>query len=356
MRLLKKLTIFIVLILVGLSCSDSATDPNSEGDDPTEEVTVEDDIDNIESAVDVTITSMENLSNGEFAANMQTLMSSESSSYMVSGLEPVFAVESNNRFNFNTNTAVYSWQSDTQEWVETSESDAIVLEFPSAQGATTNDLTFTLSEYADSETMIEGEQYYLPTRIQSQLEKDGDRIFGFNLNELEYSDNELPLPNTLDLEIFTIPITHDILFSRDSNTEFSFSYDLLEDESVISGVALNLEIAHDNYNAITEEDLETLTATLRFAEDLSIETEMDLGELATLENPTEDEVNSKFTAEVLYDDTKIADLEYSKEENTLIIIYRDGSSEPIDRYYEGFATDFQKAYSNINNKWIEIQN
>lgn len=365
MRHLKKLVVFVLLIFVGLSCSDSATDPNSDddpsddGDDPTEEVTVDDDIDNIESAVDVTITSLENLRDGEFTANMETFMNSESSYKIGSGLEAILdteSIESNRRFDFNAHTGVYSWQSDTEEWSETSESDNIILEFPSSQSVASNDMMFEVSEYSDSETTIDGEQYYLPTRIQSQLENEGDLIFGFNLNELEYSSNDLPLPNTLDLEIITAPLTHAITFSRDNSTEFSFSFDLLENDELTAGIALNLEVAHDNYSSLHEEDLENLTATLQFSDDLSLDAEMELGSLLTAENPTEDDINSLFTAEVLYEDSKIADLEYSEEEDTFIIIYRDGSSESIDRYFEDFSEDIEKAYSNLDKKWIDIQN
>lgn len=297
----------------------------------------EDAEENIQSSIDNTVTSLQNLQSGKFASSAMSFTgSSEWMADISTGMENIFMLESSqNRFDFASKTGVYEWDSSSNEFSAASSSENIVVKFPISESSSSNNAEFTVSEYSDAATTVGGEQMYLPTRIQSELKVDGESTFALNLNEMEYSYNSLPIPSLMDLEIYTAPFTHTLKLERTNDTDFSFSFDLSNGDQSTFGLSLDLELASSDYSMLQEEDLETLEGSIRFSGNLAVNfTVDDLGELMQLDNPSESTVNSLVFAEVMYNDNKVGELEYSAEEETVVIIYSDGSSEPIDQFYE----------------------
>lgn len=323
---------------------------------------VEDDKENIQSSMDDAIASLDDLRNGMFVGSLENFLgsSAEWKADISSGFENIFMLESSqNRFDYASKTGVYVWDSSSESFSNSSSSENIVVEFPAAESSTSNNAEFTFSEYSDASTTVDGEQVYLPTRVQSELMVDGESTFALNLNDAEYTQGNLPIPSLVDLEILTAPSTHTLSFERNNDTNFSFSYDLSNEEQSAFGLSLSLELANSDYSTLQEEDLETLEGSVSFSGNLTVDlTVDDFGELIQLQNPSENTVNSLVAAEVYYNDEKVGELEYSAEEENVIIIYRDGSSETVDRYIEGFQELFQTA-SNVKTSvqnWVNIEN
>lgn len=371
--------LLIIMLFVGFSCSDTGTgsendnpqteNPNDDqdgGDDQQEdeETTVEEDIEHINLSIDNMISALGDFGDGDFSTALETFINAnagdvdaEWANNMFSKLDSyinIQSIEENHRFDFAGHTGIYTWNSGSQTWSKTAASGQIVLQFPTSGSSTTNDLTLTLSEYEDVAVVIEGGGYYLPNHLKTEIELDGKEIFGFTLNDIKYSDDELPLPRTLDLEIFTAPFTHRFTLSRNSDTEFEFGWNIDNDGDLVTGLDLNLTLAHNDYSNLDEDDLEMLSGTFNLTEDLVIDFSGEIGTLITIEDPSENQVNSLVSAEVLYKGKKIGDLEYSEEAENVIIIYKDGSSETIDRYYEHFAEEVELIFYTFTGDWAEF--
>lgn len=372
---MKKYTIYgflIIFAMIGYSCSDTSTDANkgSNGNDDDddenpipEETTVEDDIINLETSMDITASLLDELGEGTFIGSLKTFLGASSGNFdsedwaeeVLVGLEDFIDVESiedNSRFNFADHTGLYEWDTNSETWSKSSSSDHIVLEFPASENSSGNDMIFTISEYTDASTNVDGDNIYLPTRVQAQIELDGAVIFQLNLNELQYSNNsDLPVPERLDLEIFTAPFTQTLTVDRNSGTDFVLSYELSNEEDLVIGTSLELKLAHSDYGNLDDEDFENLSGTINLTEDLLLTFDAQLGMLFAIDDPSENQINSLVEGEVAYKGVKIADLEYSEEDENIVIFYKDGSSDTADKYYEDFLEELELIFYAFTGDW-----
>ncbi|MDR8390921.1 hypothetical protein NC796_07220 [Aliifodinibius sp. S!AR15-10] len=384
-------TLLVMLMFVGFSCSDSGTggdngdpqvenpnddqdnddDQNDDGDDNDDsdddgsgETTVEEDKEHIELSIDNALSALEDLGKGDLSVAIETFLQANAGEVDAAWAEDMFtelegyintsSIEENHRFDFAAHAGTYTWNSGSQTWTKTSASGQIVLHFPSSSSSNSNDVTVTLSEYDDTAVVIDGDGFYLPTSLSTKVELDGTEIFRFDLKEIAYSDNALPIPTALDIEIFTAPFTHQIMFAKNSNTEYQFSLTVDNNGTLVTGLDTKLTLAHSDYNNLDEDDFEMLTGTFNLTQDLAIDFSGEIGTLAALDDPSENQINSLVTAEVLYQDTKIGDLEYSAEAENVIIIYKDGSSETVDRYYERFAEELELIFHTYTGDWVSF--
>ncbi|MEX2477889.1 MAG: hypothetical protein WD357_05600 [Gracilimonas sp.] len=370
---MKRNIIFGLLIFsmgVFFSCGETSTDSNSNEQDPedpiTEETTVAEDKINIENSLDNTIALLRDLENGKFLSTLETFVGASSGEFSSDDwVEDVFAgledfvdtqsIEDNYRFDFNTHSGVYVYNISNENWSKASSSNNIVLEFPSSENKSSNDLTLTISDFSDVSVNLEGESYYLPNKIDILVEQDGEAIFHFDLNKLLYSnDPDLPLPTAIDLSLMMSPFTHTVSYSKNSSTNYALDIGVLNGEDVVTGFQLEVELAHDNYDNLEEEDIEKIKGLIKLTSDLTVQFDIDSGTLFSLNDPSENQINSLVTAEVLFKEVLIGELEYSEVEEDIMIVYKDGSSESSSRYYEDFLDQLETVFYSFTGDWIDF--
>tara|TARA_R110002124_G_scaffold287272_1_gene472173 strand:- start:17924 stop:19006 length:1083 start_codon:yes stop_codon:yes gene_type:complete len=358
-KLIKIFGLFTVTGLI-MSCSDSPN--NSDAENP--DTTVEEDMSNIESSLDNTIELMGNLEDGSFSTAMKSFLGMSAGEItsedwiedVFTGMEDyidIEATEDNRRFDFNAHRGVYSYNPNNDEWTQSS-SNNITLQFPSSENSNSNDMTAILSNYADAQANVDGDSYFLPTQLLLEVEKSGERIFAFDLKNLVYSDNpDLPVPNIVDVEIFTAPFTHTLKYNKNSSTEFSFSFKV-ENDDLLTGIDLELKLGSDDYANLEEEDLENLSGSLMLTSNFTIDFDFEVGTLLTIDDPSENQINSLFNAEVKYKSFVIGQLEWSEENEDVMIIYKDGTSESASRYYEDFVERIETVFFAFSGDWVDF--
>lgn len=328
-----------------------------------EETTVEEDKQNIQYSLDRTISLLREFGDGDFMSRLEMFVGAQGGHFndewadkVVSGLEGIIDVqgtENNSRFDFTAHTGIYSWSSGLQAWGKISSSQDIILQFPSTENGASNDVTLTLSNYADVPVTVDGETFYLPSRVFAEMERNGEVIFSLSLNDIEYwSHNETLLPVVLDMEIFTAPLNHRVLINRSSSNNFQASVDVTRSGEVVAGVSVDLDLVHSDYSALDEEDVDHISTTVKLSGDISIRLDADIGTLMSLSDPTQNQVNSLFSAEVFFKEIKIGELEYSEMDENIRIYYKDGTSETVDRYYEGFLEDLELITYPFTGNWL----
>ncbi len=345
----RRLQIFVFILAIGflgVACDDSSTDPGSE-------TTVEEDKQNIQNATEDASGMVTQIENGDFVAmtesftggNLQGEASAEWAFPMLEELEQVTSTESienNNRFEFSANTGLYEWNPQDSVW-DKSSSDAIIFEFPGSADADENNASLSLSDYSDAAVNTGGEDYYLPTSFLLEASKNGESTFRFDLNALEFiDDSDMLIPSTADLEIFTAPATHALNFNREENTRFSFSYETSVDEESMIGLSVAATFSHDDYANLDEGDLELLEGTFTLASSLRIDYSAEVGELAGIDDPSASQLNQYTSAELYYDDNRVGDIEFDGEMEQLVIVFSDGSSEPLQKYLQNLMGSQQQ--------------
>lgn len=348
--LTKRLTFRSILLvaLLGAFLYSAGCD-SSDPDAPDTDTTVEEDIANIDASLDAMLGGIAALESGNLSDALKAFLDPSGGDYenaewaenVIDGLDAVISfdeVEDNRAFDFAANRGVYVWDATTESWSPAGTSNNIVLRFPTSPTASANNAELTLSAYDDASVTIDGEPYRLPTRVEAALTVDGDRVFAFNLRDVRYdSGNNIPVPTDFSLDIFTAPHTHTFTYSRNSSTNFDFGFTLRDGNGIrVTGIELGVTLAHDDYDELEVEDIEDVTAVLYASENLRIDFSGDIGALATLDDPSETQVNSLLNAEVFFGTQKIGDLEYDDATEDVFIVYKDGESESTDRYYDSF--------------------
>jgi len=361
--------IFVLLfsLMLILACDDDSGTSGTSGGDVDTNSTVQEDVQNIENTSDQVIASLINLTEGEFGSFMEEFLDVQNGDYrstdwvedMANGLDRVIdfdQITNNYRFSPSSNSGVYSWNSSIERWEETESSDDIELRFPSSQSSSENTMSLILSEYSDTPVIIDGDDVRLPTRLLITLQEDGEDVFRFDLQNVTYTQegNDAPLPTNIDLEIFTAPITHNLRLIEESSTRFQLSFGMTDEDDSILDLNTTVNFANSDYLALEDEDVGNAEVTFLFEDNLRVELSADIGDLAALDDPTENQINQMIRAEVFFGSQKIGELEYDEDSEDIIIVYKDGSSESSERYYRDFLESLETVTFDFTGEWVDL--
>lgn len=296
------------------------------------------------------------LTGGEFALTVQELFFGSSGSGTTAnsksgplGFVLLDALEedgiigtSNDQLNYQEGE--YDW--DGSAWNKSSDSDDLVLNFPTGSGLN-NNATFTLAEYAEVEALIDGTQGFLPTAIDASLEVGGTEIFSIVLTDTEFYDADLngtQVPRAFLLNVLTAPQKHTFKLNSASKREGEFSYELVRaaNESRVFGLLIETTLTEDFDVATGADAVETVTGELGLGPDLDIEYMVDVAGAYSLgDNPSVQQVNDQFTAVVRYKGGKAGTIEWGEigvngqSVETALFVYNDGSKVVLG---EAFAS------------------
>lgn len=342
---------FLLVLALPLASCDSGGSSQDEELSPDEAET------QIRSSIDGLSESMGTLEGGGFSSSLKNFLGLQSgdaasenwAERLVEKLDTVFESSENpDRFRFDASTGEYAWNADTGQWTEQGSSSSVILRFPASEEATSNNATLELSQYSDTELMIDEEAVYLPTSGTGSISVEGSEVFSVDLGGVDYTTEEgleVPIPQSFSLEILTAPHTHAFDLIENSSTDYDFSFDLTNGDQPVVGVSVGAQLATNNYDELEGTDVEELSGELRIGPDLAIPYTIQVAELAAFDDPTEEQINNRIDATVEYQGQQIATLRYDEAAEQIEVVYSDGSVDPASDFYEDFLDEMETVWS-----------
>lgn len=154
------------------------------------------------------------------------------------------------------------------------------------------------------------------------------------------------MPQSFSLEIVTAPHTHSFDLTENSSTDFSFSFDLENGGDLVAGLSTNVMLTTSDYDQIEGSDVEEISGKVNIGPDLVVPYTAQVGELVSLDDPSEQEINDRIDAPVEYQGQRIATLRYDKAEEQIEVVYsEDGSIDPASVFYEDFIDEMESTWS-----------
>ena len=333
------------------------------GDATPDDTTVQQDIANIEATIDELVAAGTALNGGPLSVALKSFLKlsngeadADWAEDVVTELDDVLDidVENDRRFNFSANTGVYVWSRTSRTWARTGPSSDVVLQFPSAEAQTTNNATLTLRGYRDTPVTIDGEAYGLPSALTLDVTVGGTRVFAVNLQNAAYdTTSDILVPTAVTAEVFTAPQTHTVAYTRSTPTDFALTYRLVgANDAPVVNLTAAVKLASADYDEIEAEDVVRVSGTLATGTDLSTAFNIQAGQIAALDDPTEAQINALVSAVVSFDGAEIGTLEYDEPTEDVFIVYKDGTSGSTARYYDALVDRLEAVFDD----YVEGQN
>lgn len=338
------------------NCPETANEDQADFDgdgigDVCDETTVTEDQTNIQSALDMTFSSIRNLKNGDgldvVLEDMMGFSSGEMDEELwvdalVAKLGEALGMdeEGDQSIDLSQMGGVYTFKKSDSTWTKKSSSTTVLdLNFPTAQDKATANGQLLLENYKDqTQAQAVGEESVkLPTALDLILNVDGEKVIGISLKDMVYGSGSWPMPRKADVALFIAPNTIHLVVNSESDTKYDIDLDFSAEDGSSFGVGLAVELAHNDFeNIIFEEDIKKLKAEIRL-QHLTIVSVSDLAALISLEDPTEAQINELLDLDILINDMKVADVQYNDE--VLYLVFKDDSSEDSFDYFEDFFND-----------------
>ena len=348
MRMRSSLGARVLPVFVLLAFSFAFISCDSGGGSGGGNVSTEDaqeDIENTDSGISAT---SDNLQNGEFGTKAKSLFEdvslSDFGSFATSsktGHNPPLGVELINKLdqvldvqeglNFSGSTGTYAWNG-SDSWNKTgSSSSKIVLNFPTSRMEEgTNDATFTLSKYSDTEIRVDGRDELIPKTITANLKVDDGsggttEIFSVDLSGTSFYNATVGLqgeksqvPQKFLLKALTEPVFHTFDFSSSSKQDFTFDVTLekgQEGGDLAFGVLVDADLTND-FDKISPGDsvFDKLSGTLDLSPKVAIDYEVDVDDLNGLDNDASvQKLNNEIQATILSNGNTAGTIKYATE-------------------------------------------
>lgn len=256
-------------------------------------------------------------------------------------------VEENSRFDLSYHAGTHIYDIANKTWGKVNDvNDKMIFRFPSEPNLTSNNVELVMDSYIDSQVSIDGEEVYLPTAMNMYMDVDGQRLMTLNLAKVTYADNaDFEIPVEISASLFLDPIQVDIELSRQSTIEYEMEMGFSDANLCDIKINAQVELKDDDLENLSQDGFEKVAVQVNIGQ-LSIQTLGDVANLIAIgEDATEVEVNSLLDLDVLFNDVKIADLEVNEDMETILIYYKDTTSEDTSVFYDGFWDDIKDAWS-----------
>jgi hypothetical protein len=357
--------LILAFALLGVILISNCKKDNNTDDPTTSETTVAEDKQNIDKSIDNILTGIKDLKNGDASFAFKDFVKLSGGEILnddwvetITGeLDYQFNfddIADAGRFDFNFYTGTYIWNNENEEWDKTnSPNDKIILQFPSQMNQQSNNSVFTMDSYSDQHVDFNGDEYWAPTKLSAELFIDNMEIFHININNIQYELSDYTIPIDIDIELFTKPYLYQIDMHRNTSTNFDLNISMHNNGNYKLSVKTNVILAHSDYsNFDFGNDINTVSGSISY-DNFMFKFSGDVGTLASLEDPSEIQINTLIDVEVFYDNSKIGDLEYRKDngEVNIFIIYKDGTSENTSKYYDDFLDRLELILFDFTGEW-----
>lgn len=264
---------------------------------------------------------------------------------LTSDLEDVIDVdhiEENARLDLNYHAGTHLYNHTTQSWDKVNDvNDKMIFLFPSDPAQSTNNVELIMDKYEDKEVMIDGESAFVPTAAHVVMNVDNQKLMEVNLDNVVYADNQdFEIPVEISAAIFMDPLNIAIEVERTSTTEYKLDASIEDGASCQIGLEIEVELKDDDFENLTEDGFEKVHVKVNVGQ-MTIQSLADIAGLIAIgdDDISDTQLNSLLDIDALFDGIKIADIEISEEQETVLIFYKDLSSEDSSVYYESFWDD-----------------
>jgi len=343
MKKLLPITI-LTLLLTFVSCTD---------DDPvTPEPTLQEIQQDIKNTFNGAVNCLSSYENGQFSVALQDFFMINNgeideaySDFLVSQLD-TYNIDLEN-FSMVNHSGVYNWNSTTDSWNYTSNSqNMLIFNFPFLETGTTNNMKIIIEAYEVQELDLE----YYPTKLIGTIEKDGFEIHFINLDNVTYQVGaDGVFPTNFDLEIRTMPMTHYFDLEQTSSNQFKFNYASNNNGSCKTNFNINASTLTSDYTTIEGlEDFSSVTGNVSH-DMLNLVFTADTNSLNMIDEPTVAQINQYTNVNVLLGNSQIGHLEYEETNDTgaVILVHNNGTRENADAYVnETLANEIEAIFSN----------
>ncbi len=249
-------------------------------------------------------------------------------------------IEDNSRLDLAHHAGTHVYNASDEKWSKSNDvNDRMIFRFPASPMETTNNVELVMDMYQDKMVTIDQETMFLPTAMHASMSIDGVKAFEVTVSKVTYADNAgYELPVEIEAELFMDPMEMNINVERVSTTSYEMDMDFSDGNLCDIGISAQMELKDDDFENLTDESVRSAAVQVNVGK-LSIQTLGDLATLITLDDPTDTQINNLLDLDVLFDDVKIGDLEINQDMETILIFYKDGTSEDSSVFYEGFFDD-----------------
>jgi hypothetical protein len=246
------------------------------------------------------------------------------------------------RFSFESLSGSYVWDNTKESWNK-NQNSTVLVSFPSSKSKTSNDIEAAITAYEDTKCDIEGEEIYLPTKVNIYLKKDNEKLFS---TDVAASFTNYGIPKQVDVNVYAKPLTFDVSLKQDSPKKFKVGISIKDETEEKNNLAINCEATLSNdldkYSDFDDMELNSLKFDITQHE-LSIVGSVDLKTLSGLSETTES-INKCIDFTVSHKTQIVGTLKAVDEddETYLYIVYKDGTQENTSIYWEQFIEDIEE--------------
>ena len=125
-------------------------------------------------------------------------------------------------------------------------------------------------------------------------------LFEIDIKNVTYASNaDFEIPVELDATMFFDPVTMSMYISRNTTTSFNARFEMTDADLCLYRLEVDVETADDDLENLTEDSIEKLEAKLTIGA-MSIQSLANAAQLISMDDPSENEVNSLLDLDVLF--------------------------------------------------------
>jgi len=359
-RRVVRLALLGLLVMAFFTVTTACDGGGGNDDDQPSEPTVQEDITSIENSLDALAANGSTLESGSLSSALKTFLDLQDGeiladafveSVVSDNLIDLMTLRQNDRgddagFDFPASAGIYEWNAALEQWETGADADEVIVRGPASAAAASNNVVLTIRSYTDEAVTIDGDGAFLPTAVDASLTVDDQEEFSVSLTNTVYdTDGDTPVPVEFDLTLFTRPFTHVLSVRQNTSTEFVLDFSITDaDGETVGGLQGTLLLNSDDYDTLDDEDFRRATLTLDLGSGLTVVAEADIGDLLLLDDPSAAEVNAEITATVQLMGRTVGTLQYDDELDDFVVVYRDDTSDPADRFYDPFLDDLEEIF------------
>tara|TARA_Y100000741_G_scaffold314993_1_gene260678 strand:+ start:176 stop:1303 length:1128 start_codon:yes stop_codon:yes gene_type:complete len=348
--------------------TDNDDDINKDDDEDTSR-SAEEDQKIVEDGIQTLLSCIEELESGELSNLLIKLYDNADADYnnstigdyhetMVEAIENIpnyqpllNSIYPEERLNASNYYGIYTYNKLSNSWSTSTSNSEIRLIFPMYTNSTSNDTYITLSNMTEEYMSIE-DPIYFPTKLLIEMFHMDEKMFGIDVSNVDYKmSGEIPVPEDVDVSIYTNPFTHDISIDKIYDDEFSLDYSLSNGSGCITEISGVVKLLSTDYENLEDNDIDQILLNIN-TNGMKFDVDIDAERLFAIDDPSTTQFNYFIDVEVYSGNTLLGELELQEDENEeyyVNMIFVDGTVVNTE-YFKGIgiqADDFIETIEGI---------
>ena len=245
--------------------------------------------------------------------------------------------------NFYNLYGEYDYQKSNSQWVKVNSSNSsLTMNFPVFTYSETNNGSLYISNFEEKEVSVE-DPFFIPSKLNLELSVDTEVLLDISVKDVEFDIvQDIPIPDLIDIEIFTNPFYHLINVVKINSKEFMIDYSLLNNNGCAFSVGVDVNLLSDDYENLEDKDIDEVDILIDM-NSLSINIVAEPDYIFSLDDPTVTQLNNYISAKVYYQNDLIGELELYEDEYedySIMMVFNDGSKSTMESF-ENIGEDWE---------------